>query len=61
LRDRKGRAYHKPLRSSLKDNEAKNWISYSPFATANELKTVALATKQRFSKKAVDDLIKGSL
>jgi hypothetical protein len=38
-----------------------NWNPYIPFATAEEWKTVALATQHRFGKRIVDDWIKGSL
>jgi hypothetical protein len=38
-----------------------NWNPYSPYSTADEWRTVALATKKKLSKKVIDDWIRSYL
>ncbi len=61
LRDKKGRTYSKPVTSTFVAHKEDYWNPYSPYSTADEWRTVALATKQKLSKKVVDDWIRSYL
>ncbi len=61
IRDSAGVPHPKVARSVFMDHHTYDWIPYSPFATAEESRTIALASKQRLGKRTVDDWIKGNL
>jgi hypothetical protein len=50
FRDENGSKYPRPARSVFMHYQNPNWNPYIPFATAEEWKTVALATQHRFGR-----------
>ncbi len=61
LRDEKGATYPKPVTSTFVAHKEDNWNPVSLYSTPDGWRTIALATKQKLSKKVVDDWIRSSL
>ncbi len=53
--DTAGIPHLKVAESVFMDHHTFDWNPYSPFATAEEWRTIALASKQRLGNRTVDD------